>query len=95
MSLQERYPAYGGRGPADLRVGLGLGAVATIFLILRIYVRLRVNKFGTTALIWALVAWVGVITSILSGPHRLTSSIASNDYHTMLWRYFRSSWTWK
>lgn len=62
MSLQERFPAYGGRGPGDLRLGLGLGAVATIFMILRVYVRLRVNKFGTTALIWALVAWVGDAT---------------------------------
>lgn len=58
MGLHARYPAYGGRGPSDLRLGLGLGAVATIFMALRVYVRLRVNKFGTTALIWSLVAWV-------------------------------------
>lgn len=58
MGLQENYPAYGGRGPGDLRLGLGLGSVATIFMILRVYVRLRVNKFGTTALILSLVAWV-------------------------------------
>lgn len=58
MSLSDRYPAYGGRGPDDLRLGLGLGAVATIFMALRVYVRLRVNQFGTTALIWSLVAWV-------------------------------------
>ncbi|KAJ5580039.1 uncharacterized protein N7459_006024 [Penicillium hispanicum] len=58
MGLHARYPAYGGRGPSDLRLGLGLGAVATIFMALRVYVRLRVNKFGTTALIWSLVAWL-------------------------------------
>lgn len=58
MGLSDRYPAYGGRGPGDLRLGLGLGAVATIFMAMRVYVRLRVNKFGTTALIWSLVAWV-------------------------------------
>jgi hypothetical protein len=58
MGLHENYPAYGGRGPSDLRLGLGLGSVATIFMILRVYVRLRVNKFGTTALILSLVAWV-------------------------------------
>ena len=65
MSLEERYPAYGGRGPGDLRLGLGLGAVGTIFMALRVYVRLRVNKFGTTALIWALVAWVCVLSKFL------------------------------
>ena len=59
MGLHERFPAYGGRGPSDLRLGLGLGAVATIFMAMRVYVRLRVNKFGTTALIWSLAAWVG------------------------------------
>jgi hypothetical protein len=95
MSLQDRYPAYGGRGPADLRVGLGLGAVATIFMILRVYVRLRVNKFGTTALIWALVAWVGTVAWNLSGTKRLTGDIAYNDYYTMFRRDFHSPWAWK
>jgi hypothetical protein len=95
MSLQDRYPAYGGRGPADLRVGLGLGAVATIFMILRVYVRLRVNKFGTTALIWALVAWVGTVAWNLYGMKRLTGDIAYNDYHTMFRRDFHSPWAWK
>ncbi|EPS25418.1 hypothetical protein PDE_00351 [Penicillium oxalicum 114-2] len=58
MGLRDDYPAYGGRGPADLHLGLGLGSVATIFMILRVYVRLRINKFGTTALILALIAWL-------------------------------------
>ena len=58
MGLQENYPAYGGRGPGDLQLGLGLGSVATLFMILRVYVRMRVNKFGTTALILSLLAWV-------------------------------------
>ncbi|KAJ5908794.1 hypothetical protein N7495_001476 [Penicillium taxi] len=57
MSLHEHYPAYGGRGPSDLVVGLTLGAIATIFMILRVYVRLKVNNFGTAALICFLVAW--------------------------------------
>ena len=58
MGLHESFPAYGGRGPADLRLGIALGVVATVFMALRVYVRLRMNKFGTTSLIWALVAWV-------------------------------------
>lgn len=58
MGLQENFPAYGGYGPGDLRLGLGMGWVATIFMILRVYVRLRVNEFGTRALILSLVAWV-------------------------------------
>ncbi|KAJ5885500.1 hypothetical protein N7495_010010 [Penicillium taxi] len=57
MGLHDLYPAYGGRGPGDLKIGLSLGAIATIFMIMRVYVRLRLNKFGTTALIWSLVAW--------------------------------------
>lgn len=58
MSLHDQYPAYGGRGPADLRLGVALGLIATIFMVLRVYVRLRVNKFGTTALLLSLFAWV-------------------------------------
>ena len=58
MSLYDRFPAYGGRGPSDLRLGLTLGIIATIFMILRVYVRLRLNKFGTTALLLSLLAWV-------------------------------------
>jgi hypothetical protein len=59
MSLQEKFPAYGGRGPADFRLGIALGVIATTFMVLRVYVRLRVNKFGTTALLLSLLAWVG------------------------------------
>lgn len=58
MSRHDKFPAYGGRGPQDLRLGISLAVIATIFMILRVYVRLRVNKFGTTALIWSLIAWV-------------------------------------
>lgn len=58
MSLHDQYPAYGGRGPTDLRLGISLAVIATIFMVMRVYVRLRVNKFGTTALILSLVAWV-------------------------------------
>ena len=58
MNLHERFPAYGGRGPNDLRLGIALGVITTIFIALRLYVRLRINKFGTAALVWALIAWV-------------------------------------
>ena len=61
MTLQERFPAYGGRGPSDLRLGLGLGVTATILIFLRVYVRVRVNRLGTRALLWALLAWVSLI----------------------------------
>ena len=57
-SLHERFPAFDGRGHGDMRVGIALGVIATLFIILRIYVRLRINKFGTSALVWALIAWV-------------------------------------
>lgn len=68
MSLHDQYPAYGGRGPTDLRLGISLAIIATIFMVLRVYVRLRVNKFGTTALIWSLVAWVSSISYLLHPP---------------------------
>lgn len=58
MSLHDQYPAYGGRGPTDLRLGITLAVIATLFMVMRVYVRLRINKFGTSALIWSLVAWV-------------------------------------
>jgi hypothetical protein len=58
MSLEERFPAYGGRGPGDLRLGIALAIIATIFMAMRVYVRLFLNKFGTTALMWSLAAWV-------------------------------------
>ncbi|EPS31718.1 hypothetical protein PDE_06675 [Penicillium oxalicum 114-2] len=57
MSLEERYPAYGGRGPRDLRIGISLAIIATIFMAMRVYVRVFMNKFGTTALMWSLAAW--------------------------------------
>ncbi|OQD82894.1 hypothetical protein PENANT_c019G07242 [Penicillium antarcticum] len=79
MGLHESFPAYGGRGPSDLRLGIALGTVATIFMVLRIYVRLRMNKFGTTALIWSLVAWVFTtltqIFGIISVLHGLGNHI--------------------
>jgi len=59
MSLKDNFPAYGGRGPADFRLGIAFGLIATTFMIMRVYVRLRVNKFGTTALLLSLLAWVG------------------------------------
>lgn len=58
MSLEEKFPAYGGRGPGDLRLGIALAVIATIFMAMRVYVRLFMNKFGTTALMWSLTAWV-------------------------------------
>ena len=61
MGIQERFPAYGGRGPADMRLGIALAVITTIFILLRIYVRLRINRFGTAALIWTLVAWVCIL----------------------------------
>lgn len=70
MNLKERYPAFGGRGPSDMSVGIALGVVATIFIALRIYVRLRINTFGTSALIWALFAWVRDFSS----PHSINSN---------------------
>lgn len=63
MSFHEKFPAYGGRG-GDFRVGVALAVIATIFMILRVYVRLRVNKFGTTALLLALLAWVCCLCSV-------------------------------
>lgn len=68
MSLHDQYPAYGGHGPTDLRLGISLAVIATIFMVLRVYVRLRVNKFGTTALILSLVAWVSPISYLLHPP---------------------------
>lgn len=58
MSLKQSFPAYGGRGPSDMRVGIAMGVITTIIMVLRVYVRLRINKFGTAALIWTLVSWV-------------------------------------
>ncbi|KAJ5888105.1 hypothetical protein N7495_008146 [Penicillium taxi] len=63
MGLSEKYPAYGGRGPGDFQIGIALGTITTIFALLRIYIRLRVNKFGTTSLIWFLSAYIFTTTS--------------------------------
>ncbi|OQE29709.1 hypothetical protein PENSTE_c002G03056 [Penicillium steckii] len=97
MSLEERYPAYGGRGPGDLRLGLGLGAVGTIFMALRVYVRLRVNKFGTTALIWALVAWllttVTQSLAVVSILHGLGNRIVAVEAAGQLHHYLLFTWT--
>ncbi|KAJ6108446.1 hypothetical protein N7523_009769 [Penicillium sp. IBT 18751x] len=96
MGLSERYPAYGGRGPDDLRLGLGLGAFATILMILRVYVRLRVNQFGTTALIWSLVAWfLTVITQcfgVISILHGLGNRIAVVEETNQLGNYLLFTW---
>ncbi|KAJ5988078.1 hypothetical protein N7481_003288 [Penicillium waksmanii] len=79
MSLHDQYPAYGGRGPTDLRLGISLAVIATIFMVMRVYVRLRVNKFGTTALILSLVAWlftaITQVFGILSVLHGLGNHI--------------------
>ena len=58
MGLYQQYQAYGGMGPACIGTGLSLAVLATLLIILRIYVRLRMNKLGTTALLWAIAAWV-------------------------------------
>lgn len=58
MATSLRYPAYGGEGPLCIRVGLSLGVIATILMVLRVYVRLRINTLGSAALLWALSAWV-------------------------------------
>ncbi|KAJ6036525.1 hypothetical protein N7540_000804 [Penicillium herquei] len=96
MGLSDRYPAYGGRGPSDLRLGLGLGAVATIFMALRVYVRLRVNKFGTTALIWSLIAWFfTVITQtfgVISILHGLGNHITVVEDTDQLGNYLLFTW---
>ncbi|KAJ5133507.1 uncharacterized protein N7443_004863 [Penicillium atrosanguineum] len=96
MGLSESYPAYGGRGPDDLRLGLGLGTLATILMILRVYVRLRVNQFGTTALIWSLVAWfLTVITQcfgVISVLHGLGNKIAVVEATNQLGNYLLFTW---
>ncbi|KAJ5669969.1 uncharacterized protein N7477_005332 [Penicillium maclennaniae] len=80
MSLQERFPAYGGRGPSDFRLGISLGVIATTFMVLRIYVRLRINKFGTTALLLSLLAWfftmLTQVFGLLSVLHGLGNHMA-------------------
>ena len=63
MGIHQHYQAYGGRGPTCVRTGLSLGLLATLLIMLRIYVRLRMNRRGTAALIWAIVAWVSDYSS--------------------------------
>lgn len=58
MSLEESFPAYGGRGPSDMKLGIALGVITTVIMVLRVYVRVRINEFGTSALLWTLVSWV-------------------------------------
>ncbi|KAJ5654400.1 hypothetical protein N7490_001403 [Penicillium lividum] len=96
MGLHDHYPAYGGRGPTDLHLGLGLGATATIFMAMRVYVRLRVNKFGTTALIWSLVAWfITAITQtfgVISILHGLGNKIEVVEETGQLGNYLLFTW---
>ncbi|KAJ5908723.1 hypothetical protein N7495_001405 [Penicillium taxi] len=96
MGLEEKYPAYGGRGPGDLRLGLGLGATATIFMVLRVYVRLRVNKFGTAALIWSIAAWIVTIVtqtmSIIAILHGLGNHIGDLVKTNELGNYLLFTW---
>lgn len=80
MGLKESFPAYGGRGPNDVRTGIALAVITTIIIVLRIYVRLRINKFGTVALIWTLVSWVcrplspGISITLTLSHHRDSQS---------------------
>ncbi|KAJ5894609.1 hypothetical protein N7495_006300 [Penicillium taxi] len=96
MGLSEDYPAYGGRGPGDLSLGLGLGSVATVFIILRVYVRLRVNKFGTAALLWTLTAWIFTTISqsvaTVAILHGLGNHIEIVEEHDNLRQYLLLTW---
>ncbi|KAJ5359106.1 uncharacterized protein N7496_011519 [Penicillium cataractarum] len=96
MGLHDSYPAYGGRGPSDLRLGLGLGSVATIFMILRVYVRLRINKFGTTALILSLVAWLLTAVTqtfgVISILHGLGNHLTTVEETGELGNYLFFTW---
>ncbi|KAF7717206.1 Uncharacterized protein PECH_004060 [Penicillium ucsense] len=96
MGLRDTYPAYGGHGPEDLRLGLGLGSVATIFMILRVYVRLRINTFGTRALILSLVAWLlTAITqtfSVIAILHGLGNHVETILHHGDLRKYLLFTW---
>jgi len=92
MSLHDSFPAYGGRGPGDFRLGIALGSIATLFMILRVYVRLRINKFGTTALMWALLAWglttmtqtFGIISVLYGLGNHLTVVAETGQLHNFL-----------
>ncbi|KAF3386979.1 hypothetical protein F1880_001639 [Penicillium rolfsii] len=92
MSLDEKFPAYGGRGPGDLRLGITLAIIATIFMAMRVYVRLFINKFGTTALMWSLAAWLltaitqifGVLSVLHGLGNHITLIIKVGELHNFL-----------
>ncbi|CAI7655499.1 unnamed protein product [Penicillium glandicola] len=96
MGLHESFPAYGGRGPNDLRLGITMGVIATIFMAMRVYVRLRINKFGTTALIWALIAWllttITQIFGVISVLHGLGNHITIVNEVGELRNYLLFTW---
>ncbi|KAI9662267.1 MAG: hypothetical protein M1821_008434 [Bathelium mastoideum] len=92
MGLHQQYDAYGGRGSSCIGTGLSLGTLATILIILRIYIRLRINNLGTTALIWAIAAWALTVTTqvfgVLAALHGLgnhmTVLIETGEAHNFL-----------
>ncbi|KAI9699843.1 MAG: hypothetical protein M1820_007018 [Bogoriella megaspora] len=92
MDLFEKYDAYGGQGPKSVRTGLSLGALATILIILRIYVRLRISTLGTTALFWAIAAWVltvvtqtfGVLAALHGLGNHITVLLETGETHNFL-----------
>ncbi|KAJ5224013.1 hypothetical protein N7468_008555 [Penicillium chermesinum] len=92
MSLQDKYPAYGGHGPKDLRLGISLAVIATIFMIMRVYVRIKVNKFGTTALLLSLLAWLltaitqtlGIISVLHGLGNHITIIAQVGELHNFL-----------
>ncbi|KAL2782683.1 hypothetical protein BJX66DRAFT_345611 [Aspergillus keveii] len=67
MTLHDKFPAYGGSGSRILGLGIGLGSVATVLVALRVYVRIRITRFGTTALAWSLAAWTITVTAQVFG----------------------------
>jgi hypothetical protein len=97
MGLQDSFPAYGGRGPSDLRLGIALGSIATIFIFLRVYVRLRVTQFGTASLIWALLAWgftaITQVLGIVSVLHGLGNHISVVTETGELHNFLLFTWT--
>lgn len=94
MSFHDQYPAYGGRGPGDFRLGVSLAVIATIFMILRVYVRLRVNKFGTTALLLSLLAYVCPMCMTIEhrGHLLMTTRIDVYSHYSSSRHLFRLSW---
>ncbi|KAJ5720715.1 uncharacterized protein N7483_008649 [Penicillium malachiteum] len=96
MSIHDQFPAYGGRGPSDLRLGIALGTIATIFMIMRVYVRLRMNKFGTTALLLSLLAWfftaITQVFGILSVLHGLGNHITIIEEVGQLHNFLLFTW---